>query len=73
MTFKDISIFSSSDHFGQQSGAVRAILVAGIMRNISVKLFRILTNDKGDAIKDISIFCSGSHFVQWSTKWFVQF
>ena len=39
MLFKDISIFSSDGHFGQWSRTFCAILVEGIMRNISVKLF----------------------------------
>ena len=39
MLLKDISIFSSGGHFVQQSITVCAILVEGIMRNISVKLF----------------------------------
>ena len=39
MSFKDISI--SGGHFVQPSWAVSAILVGGIMRNISVKLFWI--------------------------------
>ena len=36
MLFKDNSIFSSGGHFAQPSGTVCAILVEGIMRNISV-------------------------------------
>ena len=32
-------IWSSGDHFVQWSGTIRAILVEGIMRNNSVKLF----------------------------------
>ena len=38
-TFEDISIFSSGGHFVQRSRTVCAILVEGIMRNISVKLY----------------------------------
>ena len=36
---RDIPIFSSGGHFVQLKGTVCAILVEGIMRNISVKLF----------------------------------
>ena len=41
MTFNDISIISSGNHFVQQNGTVCAIaiMVEGIIRNISVKLF----------------------------------
>ena len=35
MSFKDICIFSSGSHFDQESRTVCAILVEGIMRNIS--------------------------------------
>ena len=38
MSFEDFSIFSSSGHFVQQTRTFCAILVEGIMRNISVKL-----------------------------------
>ena len=38
MISKDISIFSSGSHLVQQSGTVCAIVVEGIMSNISVKL-----------------------------------
>ena len=38
MISKDISISSSGSHFVQQSGTVCAILVEGIMSNISKKL-----------------------------------
>ena len=39
MSFKGFSIFSSGDHFVQQSGTILAILVKGDKRNISVKSF----------------------------------
>ena len=39
MYFNDISIWSSDDLFVQQSGIIYAILVEGIMRTNSVKLF----------------------------------
>ena len=39
MHFNDISIMSSDDLFVQQSGIICAILVEGIMRTNSVKLF----------------------------------
>ena len=39
MPFNDISIWSSDDFFVQQSGTICAILVEGIMRTNSVKLF----------------------------------
>ena len=39
MSFKDISIFSSSVIFVQQSGTICTILVVGIMGNIHAKLF----------------------------------
>ena len=38
LPFQDIFIFSSGCHFVQWSGMIRAILVEGIMRGISVKL-----------------------------------
>ena len=39
MPSNHISIFSSGVHFVQLSGTVRAVLVEGIIRNISMKLF----------------------------------
>ena len=39
MSFKDIPSFSSGGHFVQLRGTVYEILVEGIIRNISVKLF----------------------------------
>ena len=39
ISFKDIFISSSGYHFIQRSRMVYAMLVEGIMRNISVKLF----------------------------------
>ena len=39
MSFKDISYLSFGGPFVQQSGTICAILVEGIMRNNSVKLF----------------------------------
>ena len=38
MSFEDFSSFSSKGHFVQRSRTFCAILVEGIMRNISVKL-----------------------------------
>ena len=38
---KDFSIFSFGGHFVQQRGTICAILIEGIMGNISVKLFKI--------------------------------
>ena len=38
-SFKDISIFNSGGHFDQWSLTVCGILIRGIMRNISVKLY----------------------------------
>ena len=37
--FKDVSIFSSGSHFARQSRTICAILLEGIIRNISVKSF----------------------------------
>ena len=39
MSLKAFSIFSSGDHFVQQSRIILAILVKGHKRNISVNLF----------------------------------
>ena len=39
-------IYSSGSHFVQRSGTICAILVEGIMRKISVKLFLILTTHR---------------------------
>ena len=39
MSFKDVFIWSSGGPIVQQSGTICAILVEGIMRNNSVKLF----------------------------------
>ena len=39
MSFKGFSIFTSGDHFVQQSRTSLAILVKGDKRNITVKLF----------------------------------
>ena len=60
--FKIYSIFSTG---GQYSGTICALLVEGIMRNISVKLFWIWTSgsQKEMLFKDIPIFCSGGHFL----------
>ena len=41
MSFKDISIYSSDGHFVQWSKTVCAIMVEGIMRNISMESFLI--------------------------------
>ena len=39
MSFKGFSIFSSGDHFVQQSSTILIVLVKGDKRNISVKSF----------------------------------
>ena len=39
MSIKGFSIFSSGDHFVQQSRTIWALLVKGDKRNISVKSF----------------------------------
>ena len=39
MSFKGLSIFSSGDHFVEQSGTILAILVNDHTRKLSVKLF----------------------------------
>ena len=43
MQFKGISILSFGGHFVQLSKPICAILLEGIIRNISVKLFWIIT------------------------------
>ena len=48
ISFNYISIFSTGGHF------VRAILVEGIMRNISVKIFCIWTKVQEMSFKGIS-------------------
>ena len=51
MSFKDISYLSSVGPFVWWSGTICAILVDGIMRNFSVKLFGIWTRGSGgDAV-----------------------
>ena len=39
VAFKEFSIFSSGGHFIQQNGTVWVILVEGLMRKTSVKLY----------------------------------
>ena len=39
MLLKDVSIFNSGGHFVHGSGTICAILVEGIVRNMSLKLF----------------------------------
>ena len=39
MSFKSFSTFSSGGHFVQRSGMILAVLIEGLPRNISVKLF----------------------------------
>ena len=39
MSFKDISIYSSGNNFVEQCKNICTVLVEGIMRNITVKLF----------------------------------
>ena len=50
MLFKDIFIWSSGGPFVQLSGTICAILVEGIMRNNSEKLFSIWTTGSADVI-----------------------
>ena len=67
MTFKGFSIFSSGDHFVQQSRTILAFLVKRDKRNISVKSFSIRPLAKEEMFKGFfSIFSSGGHFVQLS-------
>ena len=47
MSFEDIFIWSSAGTFVQQSIALCAILVKGIMKNNSVNLFRIWDSGSG--------------------------
>ena len=47
MSFKDISKWSVGGPLVKQSGTICAILVEGIMRNNSVKLFLIWTSGSG--------------------------
>ena len=42
MSYKEISILSSDDHFVQRSKPVGAMLVEGTMETMHVKLFSIL-------------------------------
>ena len=50
MLFKYISIFNSGGHLVQQSRSVCAILVEGMLRNISAKLFLQLDRLSGDVV-----------------------
>ena len=50
MLFKGFSIFSSGDHFIQQSRTILAILVKGNKRNISVKSFWNQATSQGDEV-----------------------
>ena len=47
MPFKDISYLELWQPFVQRTDTICAILVEGIMRNNSVKLFRICTSGSG--------------------------
>ena len=47
MSFEDISFLELCQPFFQWSGTICAILVKSIMRNNSVKLFRIWTSGSG--------------------------
>ena len=47
MPFKVFLIYSSDSSFVQQSGTICAIMVEGIMRNNSVKLFLIWASGSG--------------------------
>ena len=72
------SIFSSGNHFVQQSRTILAILAKGHKRNFDAKLFWNLAIGHGDIVyyfeilplamemsfKGFSIFSSGNHFVQ---------
>ena len=50
ISFADISYLELCQPFFWQSKTICAILVEGIMRNISVKLFKILTSGSEDFI-----------------------
>ena len=50
MLFKDISYLELWQPFFQWSGTICVILVEGIMRNNSVKLFLIWTGGSGDVV-----------------------
>ena len=39
MMFEDFSLLSSGGHFAQRSGNIWAIMVEGVMRNTSMKIF----------------------------------
>ena len=56
MPFKGFSIFSSGDHFVQQSRTILAILVKGDKRNISVKSFLNQATGQGGDVKKFSYF-----------------
>ena len=56
MSFKSFSIFSSDDHFVQQSRTILAILVQGDKRNISVKSFEIRPLAKEEMFKGFFLF-----------------
>ena len=61
------SIFSSGNHFVQQSRTILAILAKGHKRSIDVKSFCNLTTGHGDVVQRFfSFFSSGDHFVQQS-------
>ena len=62
----NISIFSSDNHFIQWSRIFCAILIEGIIRNISVKYLEFGPySDSGEYVFSRCFFLSsGSHFVQ---------
>ena len=68
MCFNDFSwkksIFSSCDHFVQRSLTFFAILVEGIMRNISVKSYEFKPVVQEMLYEVFLIYSSGSPFVQ---------
>ena len=50
MSLKKLLIYSSDGHFVWWSKTICAILVEGIMRIISAKLFRIWTSDSREIV-----------------------
>ena len=66
-SFKGFSIFSSGNHFVQQSRTILAILVKGRKRNISMKFF--LKSGHWPlrcCLQVFLFFSSGDHFIQQS-------
>ena len=52
MSFEDILIYSSGGHLVLRSQNICEFLVESIMRNISVKLFKILNSGSRDVFKN---------------------